>query len=93
MVTPSRVCLPECVNTLTLTLPVHTYRAAYVFTAEHDPLRDEGILHARRLEESGVKVTHRHSDIGIHEILGLLNFLPEAEELFREMTDFIDANL
>jgi acetyl esterase/lipase len=31
---------------------------AYVFTAEHDPLRDEGILYARRLEESGVKVTH-----------------------------------
>jgi neutral cholesterol ester hydrolase 1 len=66
---------------------------AYVFTAEHDPLRDEGILYARRLEESGVKVTHRHSDIGIHIIMGLAGMLPEADELFDrslpEMTEML----
>jgi len=62
---------------------------AYVFTAEHDPLRDEGILYAERLRENGVSVTHRHSDIAIHGMMSRSKFLPEADHCFREMTDFI----
>ena len=66
---------------------------AYVFTAEHDPLRDEGILYAERLRESGIKVKHHHSDIGIHNIMVWSMYLPEADKLFREMTSFIVENL
>lgn len=39
---------------------------AYIMTAEHDVLRDDGMMYARRLELAGVSVTHRHYDDGFH---------------------------
>ena len=64
---------------------------AYVFTAEHDALRDEGILYALRMQEHGVKVTHHHSDIGYHGVFS--SPAPEAEQMFRVMTQFVVDNL
>jgi len=66
---------------------------AYVFTAEHDPLRDEGLLYLYRLKEAGVKVEHAHSDIGIHGIASFVKDLPEAEKIFTGITRFITENL
>ena len=44
-------------------------RAAYVLTAGYDPLCDEGIAYARRLEENGIAVEHRHIPDQIHGFL------------------------
>jgi acetyl esterase/lipase len=66
---------------------------AYVFTAEHDPIRDEGLLYMYRLKQAGVNVTHVHSDIGIHGIMSLINNFPEANKVFIQMTQFINDSL
>jgi acetyl esterase len=42
---------------------------AYVLTAGYDPLCDEGIAYARRLQECGVAVEHRHLPGQIHGFL------------------------
>ena len=66
---------------------------AYVFTAEYDPLRDEGILYVLRLRKSGVNVEHDHSDFAVHGILSERDLLPEADEIFTKMTKFVASNL
>ena len=42
---------------------------AFVVTVAHDPLCDEGIAYARRLEQEGVRVTHLHLSDQIHGFL------------------------
>jgi len=65
----------------------------YLFTAEHDPLRDEGILYANRLRNSGIKVEYAHSEIGLHGIWALHNMISEADEMFQEVLKFMSDNL
>jgi len=52
---------------------------AYVVTAGHDPLRDEGFAYAERLLAAGVPVKHRHYPSQIHGFYTLVNVLHDAD--------------
>jgi len=53
---------------------------AIVITAEHDPLRDEGIAYAERLEAAGVAVTHRHHENQFHDFFSFVNLIDAGNE-------------
>jgi acetyl esterase len=53
---------------------------AIVITAEHDPLRDEGIAYAERLHAAGVPVTHRHHENQFHDFFSFVNLLDAGNE-------------
>jgi acetyl esterase len=53
---------------------------AIVITAEYDPLRDEGIAYAERLEAAGVQVTHRHHEDMFHDFLSFVNLIEAGNE-------------
>ena len=53
---------------------------AIVITAEYDPLRDEGIAYAQRLEAAGVPVTHRHHDDMFHDFFSFVNLIDAGNE-------------
>jgi len=57
---------------------------AYVITAEHDPLRDEGFETAERLRAARVPVEHRHFGSQIHGFFTFVNLLDDAD---RAMAD------
>jgi acetyl esterase len=52
---------------------------AYVVTAEHDPLRDEGFEYVERLRAAGVPVTHRHYGSQIHGFYTMVNVMDDAD--------------
>ena len=62
---------------------------ATVLTAGFDPLRDEGIAYADRLEAAGVDVEHLHYDAQIHGFLSLYERIDEG----REAIDDVAASL
>ncbi|NXO55887.1 AAAD deacetylase, partial [Aramus guarauna] len=41
----------------------------YLLTCEHDVLRDDGVMYARRLQAAGVPVTHDHAKDAFHGVL------------------------
>jgi acetyl esterase len=53
---------------------------AIVITAEYDPLRDEGIAYAGRLEAAGVQVTHRHHEDQFHDFFSFVNLIDAGNE-------------
>ena len=50
---------------------LHGLPPAYIITAQYDPIRDDGIMYARRLEEAEVEVTWRHYDNGVHGMFSI----------------------
>jgi acetyl esterase len=52
---------------------------AYVLTAGHDPLRDEGFAYAERLSAAGVPVKHRHYPSQIHGFYTMVNVMHGAD--------------
>jgi alpha/beta hydrolase fold len=53
---------------------------AIVITAEYDPLRDEGIAYAARLEAAGVQVSHRHHEDQFHDFFSFVNLIDAGNE-------------
>lgn len=58
---------------------------AMVITAEFDPLRDEGLAYAKRLQEAGVPVTASHYSGLIHAFFWLAGALDAGRELTAEI--------
>jgi acetyl esterase len=57
---------------------------AYVITAEHDPLRDEGFAYADRLRDARVPVEHRHYGSQIHGFFTMVNIMDDADKSVAE---------
>ena len=57
---------------------------AYVVTAEHDPLREEGFAYADRLRDARVPVEHRHYGSEIHGFFTFVNLLDDADKAVAE---------
>ena len=57
---------------------------AYIVTAEHDPLRDEGFAYADRLRAARVPVEHRHYGSQIHAFFTFTGVLDDADKAVSE---------
>ncbi|MBB3084350.1 alpha/beta hydrolase [Geodermatophilus sabuli] len=62
---------------------------ALVVTAEHDPLRDEGELYGRRLQEAGVDATVSRYAGANHGFVVNFSWIPEFSRVFQETADFL----
>ncbi len=58
---------------------------AYVVVAEYDPLRDEVLAYAAKLEAAGVPVTVRRFDDQPHAFFGLVGLIEAADEAVAEV--------
>ncbi len=59
---------------------------ALVLTASHDPLRDEGIAYAQRLEREDVPVAHLHVSDQVHGFLSMGRIIRAADMSLRMMS-------
>jgi acetyl esterase len=64
---------------------------AYVITAEHDPLRDEGFAYCDRLRDARVPVEHRHFGSQIHAFFNYAGVLDDADKALAEAGQAIRA--
>jgi acetyl esterase len=64
---------------------------AYIVTAEHDPLRDEGFAYADRLRAARVQVEHRHYGSQIHGFFPMVHVLDDADKAVAEVGSAIRA--
>ncbi len=64
---------------------------AYVLVAEYDPLRDESLAYAAKLEAAGVPVEIRRFDDQIHAFFGMVNLMESADTAVAEVGTAIRA--
>jgi len=66
---------------------------AMVLTCTHDPLRDEGIDYAKRLEREGVRVVHLHYSDQIHGFMGMGRLIRAADQAIDMMARALKQTL
>jgi acetyl esterase len=66
---------------------------ALVLTCTHDPLRDEGIDYARRLEREGVRVVHLHFSDQIHGFMSMGRMIRAADQAIDMMARVLKQTL
>lgn len=62
---------------------------ALIVTAQYDPLRDEGELYGRRLQEAGVEAKVSRYDGAGHGFVQHFSWIPEYHRVFEETRDFL----
>jgi acetyl esterase len=83
--TPTAAAAPGRAATLRSLAP------AYIETAQHDPLRDEGVMYANRLRADGVPVTLNQTQRTIHAYDLLYDHPITQENLARRVTYMTEA--
>ena len=63
---------------------------AFVAVAEHDPLRDDGIAYAEKLEAAGVPVVLDRGQGLIHGYLRSMEYCAAAQEKLKAMSQWLD---
>nr|WP_243236974.1 alpha/beta hydrolase [Heliobacterium chlorum] len=63
---------------------LHGLPPAMIITAEYDPLRDDGEMYAKKLEEAGVPVTLRRYNGMIHGFASLLDHFDQAKRAIED---------
>ncbi|XP_016078071.1 PREDICTED: arylacetamide deacetylase-like [Miniopterus natalensis] len=63
-----------------------------VITCEHDLVRDDGIMYVTRLQNAGVRVTHKHIEDGFHGLLFFYGFKSKYR-LENEYLSWLSENL
>ncbi|KAM6414256.1 arylacetamide deacetylase [Rhynochetos jubatus] len=69
---------PRAAPLLTSDAQLRGLPLTYILTCEHDVLRDDGVMYARRLRAVGVPVTHDHATGAFH---GAMMFVSSPAEL------------
>ncbi len=62
---------------------------AYIITAQYDPLRDDGILYAKRLQNAKVKATWVNYKDGYHGAMALIIFPIKTQVGSQMMSDLV----
>jgi len=67
--------------------------ATYIATAEHDVLRDDGILYAHRLSVAGVEVQHKHYEHSYHDLFRNRKHNQQSNTCFDDLVSFLSNRL
>ncbi|NXK74237.1 AAAD deacetylase, partial [Amazona guildingii] len=68
----------------------------YILTCQHDVLRDDGFMYARRLQTVGIPVTHDHAKDAFHAAMMFVSFPAElavGHRLFNRYIEWLNENL
>ncbi len=66
---------------------------AFILTADHDPLLDNGVHYREALQRAGVPVRYREYPASIHGFLSLPGVVPAANEAVSDIIDFVAARV